>query len=76
MSAGKNENQCPKGGDHEWEIEDYCDDDRDGVMRGPVCRKCGAIGEHVLGTRVAGLMTVQDLYQEIADLRQGIASES
>lgn len=43
---------------HEWEITDYTDDNT--VMRGPVCSKCGAIGEYILpgGWQEALAMTV------------------
>lgn len=63
---------CPNGGDHEWEITDYTDGCMYGgeaVMRGPVCRKCGAIGEYVLpgGWQEALAMTTNELQAKVDD---------
>jgi C4-type Zn-finger protein len=64
---------CPEGGDHEWEITDYTDDTPGGgcvVMRGPVCRKCNAIGEYVLpgGWQEALTMTTAEIQNKVDDL--------
>jgi hypothetical protein len=57
---------------HTWAIQDYCADERDGVMLGPVCTKCGAIGEYVLGWEEAMALTVTDKRHKLEETERCI----
>lgn len=64
---------CPQGGYHEWKIDDYTDTCGNlgtcVVMRGPVCAKCGAIGEYVLsgGWQQATSMTAKHALKHVKE---------